>query len=306
MKKIIIALFHLLFLVPPIYAQDLKLFVISEVNEKTVFTSLSDIYENDARSDGLVIPVSNRSLEHFKLNSKSRKQFLSKTKISESDNIFLYDYSKNQLVSLTVKKTNVVAKLSPYETGRETLHSQFDYMIGFEINKDLLKDFENYGQTLIYIGKENPFAKEQLIPIPWEKINSIESPLRKADGRFNATSQNYVIEDSYHFKFKNLEYFIQNISRERYIFARKLLIVDLQTKSVIYEKTFKESESTSLTPLNFINNANENPSNQWTGKLFKNKKTVIFGFKYHSFGCEEITVLSKKPNQIGIYCDNRH
>ena len=49
-----------------------------------------------------------------------------------------------------------------------------------------------------------------------------------------------------------------------------------------------------------------NVINQWTGKLFKNKENVIFGFQYHSFSCPYITVLSKKPAQIEINCDNRH
>jgi len=307
MKKIALTLLYFLFLTPTIYAQDLKLFEISEINEKVVFVSLSDIYTNGENPDLSVIPEDKRNLDHVILNPKFRTQFLSVTKISETDTVFLYDYVENKLVSLNVKNLKIVANLSQYEIGNETPHSHFDYRIGFEIDKKLLKDFKNFSdQILFYVGKENPFAQEKLTAIIWKKISAAEYPLRKINDEYGVLNEKYNIGDSYSFKYKDFEYFIQNFSRDKSIFARRLLVQDTKSKAIIYEEIFSEGESDSLTPLNFINKDEENKPNQWTGKLFKNKEPVIFGFEYHSFGCTYITVLSKKPTQIDIYCDNRH
>lgn len=307
MKKNASALFFLFFFVSSIYAQDLKIFDISNRNEKVVFVSLSDIYPSSEKPDLPVIPEDKRNFEHVLLDSKFRKQFLSVTKISETDNVFLYDYAKNKLASFTVKNLNAVANLSQYEAGNETPHSHYDYQIGFEIDKKLLKEFGDFSnQILVYVGKENPFAQEQMIPISWKKITAKEYPSRKINDEFGALEQKYDVGDSCSFKYKDFEYFIQNFSRDKSIFARRLLVQDTKTKAIIYEEIFSEGESDSLTPLNFVNKEEGNTINQWTGKLFKNKEAVIFGFEYHSFGCDYITVLSKKPTQVDIYCDNRH
>jgi len=307
MKKIASALYFLLLFINSIYAQDFKIFNASDRNEKVVFVSLSDIYPSSEKPDLPVIPEDKRNFEHVLLDSKFRKQFLSVTKISETDNVFLYDYAKNKLASFTVKNLNAVANLSQYEAGSEPPHSHYDYQIGFEIDKKLLKDFEDFSnQILVYVGKENPFAEKQLTAIAWKKISSKEFPSKKIKDEFGALNQKYTVGDSYSFKYENLEYFIQDFLRDTSIFARRVLVVNSKTKTIIYEEIFSEGESDSLTPLNFVNKDEGDNINQWTGKLFKNKEPVIFGFEYHSFGCDYITVLSKKPTQVDIYCDNRH
>lgn len=69
-----------------------------------------------------------------------------------------------------MKNLEVVANLSPYEIGGDTPHEQYDYMFGFQIDKTIIKDFEgNFYTTLIYVGKENPFAQKQLTPMVWKK-----------------------------------------------------------------------------------------------------------------------------------------
>ena len=289
-----------------IYAQEIMLFNISDSNDKTIFISLSDIYRLSEHPDSLAIPEESID-EHFTLDSKYRKRFLSKTKIAESDKVFLYDYVQNKLLSFTVKNLDVVANISPYESGGETPHSQYDYMIGFEIDKKLTHVFGDYAnEILVAVGKKNPFAEKQLTAIAWKKINSKEFPSKKITDEFGMLEQKYTIGESYLFKYENLDYFIQDFIRDQSIFARRLLVVDSKTKAVFYEELFSEGESDSLAPLNFIDETETNVINQWTGKLFKNKENVIFGFEYHSFSCPYITVLSKKPAQIEINCDNRH
>ena len=307
MKKIASALFFLFFFVSSICAQDLKIFDISNRNEKVVFVSLSDIYPSSEKPDMPVIPEDKRNFEHVLLDSKFRKQFLSVTKISETDNVFLYDYAKNKLASFTVKNLNAVANLSIYETGSEPPHSQYDYQIGFEIDKKLLKDFGDFSnQILVYVGKENPFAQEQMTPISWKKIDSKEFPFRKINDENGTFQEKYELGNTYRSDYGNFQYLLQDYSRNKMVFARRLFVINSKTKASVYEEIFSEGESDSLTPLNFVNKEEGNTINQWTGKLFKNKEAVIFGFEYHSFGCDYITVLSKKPTQVDIYCDNRH
>jgi len=79
-------------------------------------------------------------------------------------------------------------------------------------------------------------------------------------------------------------------------FARRLLVLDSETNDRVYETIYYESEGTSLNPLNY----------QWTGKLFKNKPAVIFGFQIHSFDCPTIQFLSMSEKEISLYCDNNH
>jgi hypothetical protein len=46
--------------------------------------------------------------------------------------------------------------------------------------------------------------------------------------------------------------------------------------------------------------------NQWTGKLFKYKAPVIFGFNGESFGCPHISFLDFSEQSIYKNCDCRH
>lgn len=305
MKKIAFTLLFLFLSVTFIKAQELRLFSIADANENMLFISLSDIYPNSEQPDLKIIPDDKLNLDHYILNAKFRKQFLTDTKIAETDSVFLYEYSTNKLVKFLVKNLNAVANLSPYEIGSETPHSHYDYMIGFEIDKNLLKDFADYShQILMYVGKQNPFAQKKLTPIAWKKVSPKEFPVKKINDEFGIFQEKYDIGNTYRFDYENLQYLIQEYSREKMLFARRLFVVDLKTKAIAYEQTFSEGESESLSPLNFMDK--EITPNQWIGKLFKNKETVHFGFTYHSFGCPYITVLGKKPSQVNIYCDNRH
>lgn len=308
MKKITSTLLFLFLVISTIQAQDFKLFEISEVHDTTFFISLSDIYSPSDHPDSLAIPEDKRNLEHIVLGPEYRKHFLSKTKISESDKIFIYNYVKNELLSFPIKKLEVVANLSPYEIGGDTPHEQYDYMFGFQIDKTNIKDFEDkFYASVIYVGKENPFAQKQLTPIVWKKISAKEFPSKAINDIFGIFKEKYTIGNSHRFDYENMQYFIQDFVRDNFTFARRLLVVNSQTKKIFYEKMFHEGESDSLQELNFASKEEgKNIANQWTGKLFKNKETALFGFEYHSFGCPYIMILDKKQSEVPIYCDNRH
>lgn len=247
------------------------------------------------------------------MNAEYKKRFFAKTKVSETDSVFVYDFSTDILLSFPIENLNVVANLSLYKDISDSSISQYDYELGFEINKKLLENLSKYySNVLIFIGKENPFEKGQIKPILWTKINSNRFPVTKSD--LPKTSFHYKNSSkgqAYLFNSNNYQYFVQDFTEKQNssnLTERHLVIIDSKNGKVIIEKLFKESEGISIAPLNF---GIDNPSyidskEQWTGKLFKNKPEVIFGFEYFSFGCPKIIFLNSQEKDIYLNCDNRH
>lgn len=330
-KKLFILLLFSVNGLTSLIAQDLAIFDLElRKNESVGFISLSDVYPLSERPDSLAIPNLEDELndklgklpenptdesiekvkdqfiknaEYFILSSKYRKIFLSKTKILETDLVFIYDYSLDVLISFTVKNLNIVACLNIY--GADWPYSQNDYMIGFEINKKFLTGFGKYpSNTLVYVGKENPFVQGQLKHIVWKKIETTDFPTSAVSSKDTSElreyfrAYQYVTGTTYKYEKEGLQYFIQDFIRlqDNFIPAKRLIVIDLKTKETIFNKHYFSSEGTSFAPLN----------NQWTGKLFKNKPPVIFGFQYESFGCPSITLLDSMENEVGINCDSRH
>lgn len=276
--------------------------------EKVGFTSLSDNYPLSEHPDSLAIPdlYTIEGDEYFKLASKYRKRFLTKTKISETDTVFVYNYYSNTLVSFKVKNLAVVACLNIYANENDKPYSQDDYMFGFEIDKNVLKDFGiNFYQTLIYVGKENPFVQGQLKPIAWKKIEQADFPSKPISTKNTLLLRTYQKGNTYKYEATNFEYFTQDLLKDNSISGRRLLVIDGNTKETVHDIFYFNSEGTGLAPLNLTTDNDKN-YNQWTGGLFKNKPPVIFGFEFISFGCPSITFLKKSVGAVGINCDNRH
>ncbi|RXM46123.1 oxidoreductase [Flavobacterium sp. YO64] len=274
------------------------------------FVSLSDIYPVDDEKDTLVLPnlekMADADAQYFTFAKNYRKRFLSKTNISETDSLFVYDYAKNKLASFLVKNLKTAAMLNLYSIGDAGPYRNYDYMIGFEINKKLLNGFsEYYRNALVYVGKENPFSKERLKPISWKKMAKKDYPSKALKNNDRALLKGTIMGNTYFYKTESYEYFLQDyLDSNKTIYGRRLLVVDSKTKDVIIEKLFSQSEGTSPAPLNYENG--EDSIEQWTGKLFKNKPDVVFGFEYLSFSCPSISVIDKSNEEINIQCDNRH
>ncbi|WP_045464146.1 hypothetical protein [Sporocytophaga myxococcoides] len=295
------------------YFRDLE----SNIGLKVGFISLSDIYPLSEHADSLAIPnfedVNKNNLQYFKLSSEYRNRFLSKTKISKDDSVFIYDYSNDVLFSFPVKKLNVVAYLSVYVDKSDCPCSQYDYMIGFEINKDSLTGFDKYlNYSLAYVGKENPFILGQMRPISWERIDIKEFPVQKSNIANNVFRQLDLKKgNAYLYNSELYRYYIQEymeISTGSYLAHRLLIVLDRKGENLIMERAFSESEGTSMVPLNFgiEHSNNDDLKEQWTGYLFKDKPQVVFGFESHSFGCPNIIFLDSKERDLYINCDNRH
>jgi hypothetical protein len=298
-------------------------------NKKEIgFISFSDKYQLNEDEDSLAIQTktedefeynSNKYYrdEYIKLDNKHRKRFLNQLKISENDSLFIYHYEKDTIMSFKIKNLNVVACINFYRQGEQNEPNfegfdQYDYMIGFEIESFILKTLgENYYKSFVCVGKVNPFVKNQLKPVVWTKIHRSQFP----GMGFNTANEllmkrKQISSDTcYKFTDTNYSYYIKDMymDYENYLpKLRRLIIFENKTGEIVHDELIIRGESTFLVPLNGMKNEEENYIYQWTGKLFKYKAPVIFGFNSESFGCPHISFLDFSERSIYINCDNRH
>jgi hypothetical protein len=293
-----------------IAAQNSSLFELQSFQKKendlVNFVSLSDIYTLSEHKDSIAIPSLKGKTEsnskYLKLDSKLRKRFLAKTKISDSDKLFLYDYAKDILLTFPVKSLNVVACLNAY--GAEWPYKQEDFMFGFEINDKLTQIKDDYSNVFVFIGKENPFIKGEIKKITWKKITSKDLPQlvikEKKLTEFNQflKKSKSKLGQSYEFKTNEYQCYLQEYtdSKGKTVLGKYLIVVNETTKKVVFQKLFTESEGVTFASID----------SQWIGKLLNNAIPVVFGFQNFSFGCPEINFLQQSEKPVYINCDNRH
>lgn len=292
--------------------ESINLFTLTYRDSTDVaFVSLSDIYPvNDNPSDKLLLPniekMGKTAAQYFTFGEKYRNQFLSKTNISETDSLFVYDYAKNKLASFAIKNLKTAALLNGYSSDEDWPYHNYDYMIGFEISKQYLNGYSDYyTSVIVYVGKENPFAKEALKPIAWKKMPAKDYPSKSMKSEDRVLLKNTIQGNTYLYQTDSYNYFLQDyLDSHKIIYARRLLVANSKTKDIIIEKLYSQSEGTSPAPLNYENG--DDSIEQYTGKLFKDKPPVVFGFEYQSFGCPAISIIDKSNEDIYLQCDNRH
>jgi hypothetical protein len=294
---------------PEIIPYAFELYQLNDLEENTGkkmgFISLSDNCPLSDHKDSMAIPnldnVQDEKERRFLiLTSKYRKRLLDRTGIAESDSVFIYDYTTDVLRSFAVKNLNTAANQSVYSYGNNDPLTQYDYQIGFAIDKNLLKKMGIY-HCFVSIGTQNPFERGQMKPILWKKMDTKEFPFSKSNLKKSK------VENTYVFSSGQYQYYLQDFKEKATNndpAQRHLIVVDRQNKKVITERIFSESEGTSLTPLSTTTFSES--ETQWTGKLLKNKPEVVFGFEYFSFGCPNIIFLDPQEKDIDINCDNRH
>jgi hypothetical protein len=309
---------------PEVY--NLSSFQINK-NKEIGFISFSDKYSLSDDPDSLAIQTnleteyirSNKYFkeEYIKLDNKHRKLFLNKLKISENDSLFIYDYAQDIMLSLKVKNLKVVACLDIYRQGDQNESDfegfeQGDYMIGFELEPSILKRLgDKYYQSFVCVGKVNPFLKNQLKPIVWSRIKSSEYPIKGISTKNDLIIKQYANapDTSYKSVTSNYTYYVKDIFEinGNYISViRRLIIIENKSNEIVHDEIIDDGESTSTAPLNNVNKQEGDFIYQWTGKLFKNKAPVIFGFSFESFSCPHISILDLSESSIYINCDNRH
>ena len=294
--------------------QELRLFSIesrdlrTENAESKGFISLSDIDRLSDHPDSTALPdlspagnAGKERFEYIELEGEYRNRFFSRTGISETERVFIYSYSEDKLVSMTVSDLKVVAWLNFYMSYRDCPCPDYYYQIGFVIENEFLQGFENYDtNSLVSVGEKNPFVRNQVEPIVWQKIDSTQFPrnLTVLEPEDITQNQDNTENFGHSYLFENEEYrfFIREHYERDQRFWLRLLILDLESDERVFEKIFYAGESATFAPRD----------NQWAGHLFKDQPMVIFGFQYHSFWCPIIDFVDFEKDGIRINCDNRH
>ncbi len=240
-----------------------------------------------------------------KLSSTYRARFLKGLKIKETDKVFIFNYVLDTILTLKVKELSLLAEPNPYGSNKPI--SSSDYLIGFDLEKKLGNNkVRDYYSSFVYVGKENPFVTNNIKPIVWKETTTTTFPV------FNLKEyQEYLSKDELSFLknskpnkvfiFENdfYTYFLGDYN-QRF----RCLVIQLNNKTV-FSNLLYEGENGSFAPLSIAGKENEY-NEQFTGKIFKNKPPVLFGFMYYSFSCSGIQFLDNKQKSIRILCDNRH
>ena len=197
---------------PKIKLDDFNIFDINLIeNGKNydTFISLSDIY-----TDSLAVPteiIANQKnlsfdeLKHFELPAIYREKLLKGTKLKEKDTLYLYNYKSNILEKFPIKNLKAVANLSVYTSEGEEI-SEYDYMIGFQINKTENKEstMDKAYFSLAYFGSQNPFNEKPLKSIRWKKVAAAQFPIKTQHKTLKAGNV-------YHYQTEDLQYFILDL-----------------------------------------------------------------------------------------------
>lgn len=303
-KKLLALIFSVCFIGESI-SQNLSIFNIGLCrNDSVGLVSLSDIFQLSEHPDSLAVPdisendaASASNFEYLHLEANYRKLFLNKTKISETNFLFIYDYVSNKLVSLKVKSLKVVACLNIY--GADWPYRQYDYMIGFEIDKKHINIFnKNLSNTLVSFGKENPFVQGQIKRVNWKKMESKlfpKIPINPIDTAYVKYNKG-IAGNSFSYNTDSLSYFLQEFNIDSVVNFKRLLVLQTKSNKLVCDRIYYDHESAVLAPI----------TEQFTGNLFKNSPSVIFGFEYGVFECPRITIINPTRQDVYLNCDNRH
>ena len=243
------------------------------------------IYDKDGNKKQSIQPIfpdneDGYKKDKYQLPQKYRQSFLTASGISETDNLFVYNYEYNKLYSFPISKLEVFAIKSDCLPTDET-----NYQFGFALALNQLpQDYDPNDTTFVYIGKESPFAQEQLTLLNWQKISDKED---------NYLAQAY-----------GLHYYLRQYPshRDDYPKCGRLMIMNEKNK-ILRDDNYVFSSLYGGLPLNGKDKDHEY-KNQWTGRLFKNKPLVVFGF-VSEMGCPVIDFIDSSFSRHGInlHCD---
>ena len=145
---------------------------------------------------------------------------------------------------------------------------------------------------------------KQLKAIKWNETAIAKVPVAAINPEYNDLIKTASKKTAYSYKSNGFEYFLQDYINEETVLLRRLIVKEGKTNKIVCDKYYRESEGGSFAQLN--DNSEDKEVNQWTGKLFKNKPEVVFGFVYVSFGCPGISFLDNNEPDVFLNCDNRH
>ena len=283
---------------------DVELYPVSPFYKRgessaTAFVNLSETYwgTDGAKVNNLELGLSQEDWEKdtFRLNPVQKRRFLINMGLPASARLFIYQLDTDSVITYPIKDLPVMICPNPFDR----------HEIGFDLGK-----YRSNSDDFAYLGTQNPFQTGKLKPVIWKEIDTALFP-KKFDPEIIHKSRRvwfkgYTGGTSYLFKYNSLNYYVQYLINEDKSKHYYLIVLNEQTKKIIFERVYVDSESTHLRPLRTTAFDIKKQYGQWTGELFKNKATVLFGFLGNSFGCPGIKVLDDSEPVIPILCDNRH
>ncbi|SNR16862.1 hypothetical protein [Tenacibaculum jejuense] len=234
------------------------------------------------------------------LTPKSRKKVLEKIGIKEFDSVFIYSFIINEIITFKVKDLSIIT--------REDAYGGYDY-IAFDLKNKVKKgELDNYVESYVFIGDQDPFNKGGMKPIIWKKIKKDKFPTVKALATdFNKPFLFNKTDTLQYYSFINKDYtYYLKIKDKEDMYNKVFHLIIKQKEKIVYNGFFHGSEGATPAPLAFQQKDNSQHYEQWTGKLFKNKPPVILGFMYYSFNCNSIEFLEPSCNRLWVKCDARH
>ena len=255
-------------------------FYFTSVSEKITFNPYD---KRGKRKTNIFVPdpADNYKKEKYLLTKTYRQRFLAASKISETDTLFIYNYVHNKLYSFPISKLEAFAIKDDYGGGIDETEFQFGFALTLN---QLPPDYNPDYTTFVYIGKNNPFAQQQLTLLNWQKIND-----KNYDYLAQAYGLHYYVTECFYYDSP----------------ACGRLVVKNQKNKILFNHNYLNGD-VHVTPLNGKKDSEVDYKNQWSGKLFNDKPLAVFGFYSVVFGCPKIDFIDSSYKSIRIKCDNRH
>lgn len=293
--------------------KELKLYAIdyfTKASDAGVnFISLTDGFRYSEHPDSIVIAANFlgdlkiKNYNYHRLSAVYRTRFLNQMGITESDLIFLYDFTLDTVVHYKVRDVPLAAHLNILGSNKPL--TALEYHIGFELGQLPFSGKEYDRSILVYVGTKSPFLIGTIKALAWRETAATalpESTLGSNEAAKDATYSGklYVAQaDGY-------RYTLQRITTSYGLRGYHLLVTEVRVGFTVLDHCFIDTESTYLHSLNFVNNDHVPEVLQWTGKLFKDYPPMIFGLMGATYGCDAFYFLDPAVPPLGIHCDNRY
>ncbi|MFK7933494.1 MAG: hypothetical protein AB8G22_08285 [Saprospiraceae bacterium] len=279
---------------------DLQIYYLSAREEPPyAYINVSESYPWNNENDDPTILLEQELGKDPIIFSKKRKQtFLKKMQLSPSDTAFVFQLYTDTIQKFAVSELSAIATVNVYAQGDREL-SEYDYEFSFGLPVEGRFDTE----SLVYIGKENPFQTGKIKLMIWQQIDNKFPKKIISERQYLLNDTPMQTEQAYKFTHQQLTYYLQELVYNKSRGYRFLAV--MEADEVIYSSLLSESESTYLNPRQ-IENKRSDYGMQWTGEIFKGKSPILYGFTGESFGCPPIDFVDRSEPTIIISCDNRH
>ena len=299
------------------YASDLYVDTTFYHETRTAFLNLSEACVMDENSP--YFSPEELTKDTIRIDELQKIRLLKSAGISDTDTIYIYDFGTDSVYTFCVSAFSAIACLNIYAGGSET-NDFSDYEYGLNLGRS----YFGTGENLVYVGKINPFQTGQLKLMEWRRVAKKKFPVKMKDSLIRENTNGYYTFENcklgvvYKFSNEGLDYYCQemklippadSVDYGDNVSARYLVVFDSKNRKVLFEDFYCDDEWGGLTMLNIIGNSKFSAGQygvQWTGRIFKGRSPIIYGFKEFSFGCPAIPFVDKKDRPISILCDNRH